>query len=694
MERLVRPAVRRALLHRLRALPAVRARRRRRRAEDARVGRARSPASRADTIRALARRLAATRTLITLAWSLQRADHGEQPYWAAIALAAMLGQIGLPGGGFAFGHGSMNGVGVPRADVPAPEFGAGREAARCASIPVARIADMLEQPLGEYEFNGVRDYYPDIRLVYWAGGNPFHHHQDLNRLRRAWARPETVVVHEIVVDGHRAACRHRAAGHDDAGAQRRRRQLARPLRVRDAPGDQAGRVEPQRLRHLPRARRARRPRGGLHRGPQRDAVAAAHLRRRAPRRARARHPSAGVRGVLARRLVRDPGAATAVRAVREVPRGSRCASRCARRRAASRLFSDDSRRASATPTVRVTRRGCRPPSGSAHRRRSASRCIWSRPSRPTACTRRWIPGPVARASKVAGREAIRLHPGGRGRARASRAGDVVRVFNDRGACLAGAVLDDGSIEGVVAMQTGAWYDPDDDGLDRHGNVNVLSPRRGYIAPDAGVRCAVRAGAGRAPRRRRRPKSKCIARPHSCDRNAARVRILLKASVRRQGDPMSTSALRTPAPARPDRAALARRFAEVRAASVAICAPLDARGPRRAEHARREPREVAPRPSDLVLRALRARAACEPELRAASPALRLPVQLVLRERRAASIRAATAACCRGRPSPRCTRTARASTSAWRRCSRPLDERRLADVAPRIELGLTTRSSTRS
>jgi biotin/methionine sulfoxide reductase len=38
--------------------------------------------------------------------------------------------------------------------------------------------------------------YPDIRLVYWAGGNPFHRHQDVNRLRRAWQRPETVIVHE------------------------------------------------------------------------------------------------------------------------------------------------------------------------------------------------------------------------------------------------------------------------------------------------------------------------------------------------------------------------------------------------------------------------------------------------------------------------------------------------------------------
>ena len=55
---------------------------------------------------------------------------------------------------------------------------------------------MLLDPGGAYEFNGRRETYPDIRLVYWAGGNPFHHHQDLNRLQRAWQKPETIVVHE------------------------------------------------------------------------------------------------------------------------------------------------------------------------------------------------------------------------------------------------------------------------------------------------------------------------------------------------------------------------------------------------------------------------------------------------------------------------------------------------------------------
>src|SRR6185437_2658791 len=42
----------------------------------------------AATIRDLARRMAAARSLVTCAWSLQRAHHGEQPYWAASACPA------------------------------------------------------------------------------------------------------------------------------------------------------------------------------------------------------------------------------------------------------------------------------------------------------------------------------------------------------------------------------------------------------------------------------------------------------------------------------------------------------------------------------------------------------------------------------------------------------------------------------
>jgi len=60
--------------------------------------------------------------------------------------------------------------------------------------------------------------YPDIKLVYWAGGNPFHHHQDINRLRHAFAQVETLVVHEIAWDRNGAPRRYRAARDHDTGA--------------------------------------------------------------------------------------------------------------------------------------------------------------------------------------------------------------------------------------------------------------------------------------------------------------------------------------------------------------------------------------------------------------------------------------------------------------------------------------------
>ena len=57
-------------------------------------------------------------------------------------------------------------------------------------------------------------------------------------------------------------------------------------------------------------------------------------------------------------------------------------------------------------------------------------------------------------------------------------GDLVRLFNGRGACLSVAQLDAGLRPGVVALATGAWYDPDwDNDADccKHGNPNTLTP---------------------------------------------------------------------------------------------------------------------------------------------------------------------------------------------------------------------------
>ncbi|WP_226781021.1 molybdopterin-dependent oxidoreductase [Oceaniglobus trochenteri] len=146
-------------------------------------------------LEALWNRIATGRVMLTASWSLQRADHGEQPYWALVALAAMLGQIGLPGGGFCFGYGSMNGVGAAgrRGFVPAME---GLPNPVGTPIPVACFPEALANPGRRFAFNGTTVIAPDIRLIWWAGGNPFHHAQDLNALEKAWQRPETVIVHD------------------------------------------------------------------------------------------------------------------------------------------------------------------------------------------------------------------------------------------------------------------------------------------------------------------------------------------------------------------------------------------------------------------------------------------------------------------------------------------------------------------
>lgn len=150
----------------------------------------------AERIRRLAQQLIVVRSFITCAYSVQRAHRGEQPYWMMIALSAMLGQIGLPGGGFSFGHGSMNGVGNERIATPTPESPSVKNPGR--AIPVARIADMLLNPGQPYTFKGETHRYHEIHLIHWAGGNPFHHHQQLNRLVEGWRRPETVIVQDIV----------------------------------------------------------------------------------------------------------------------------------------------------------------------------------------------------------------------------------------------------------------------------------------------------------------------------------------------------------------------------------------------------------------------------------------------------------------------------------------------------------------
>jgi biotin/methionine sulfoxide reductase len=86
-------------------------------------------------------------------------------------------------------------------------------------------------------------------------------------------------------------------------------------------------------------------------------------------------------------------------------------------------------------------------------------------------------GSYSRASKIQQREPMTINVED-ARARGIVDGDVVKVFNDRGAFLAGVIVSADIRPGVVQIATGAWFDPQTPGqrhsLDKHGNPNMIT----------------------------------------------------------------------------------------------------------------------------------------------------------------------------------------------------------------------------
>ena len=427
-----------------------------------------------EVIRDLARRMAAVRTLVTVTWSLQRAQHGEQPVWAALALAAMLGQIGLPGGGFGHGYGSMGDVGDTGPTVRLPTFYQGRNPVR-TFIPVARIADMLLNPGARYDYNGQRLTYPDIRLVYWAGGNPFHHHQDLGRLRTAFSRPDTIVVHE---PHWTASARHAdivlpvttSLEREDIGSGRRDTHLIAMHRVTAPVGEArddhdilAGLAG--RLGFGPEFTEDRGPREWLEHlyGQWREGMT------------RLGHDVPGFAEFWAAGEYRLPAGedrSTLLEAFRADP------SRAALRTPSGRIeITSDTVAGFGYADCPGHPVWLEPDEwlGSPLARRFPLHLIANQPS--TRLHSQLDVGETSQRGKVAGREAISMHPADAA-ARGIADGDVVRVFNDRGACLAGAVLTTAIRRDVVRLPTGAWFDPvpgaGPEPLCAHGNPNVLT----------------------------------------------------------------------------------------------------------------------------------------------------------------------------------------------------------------------------
>ena len=433
------------------------------------------------TIAGLARRMAGKRCLITVAWSLQRGDHGEQPYWMAATLAAMLGQIGLPGGGVGYGYGAMGGVGDPvrwldGLSLPQGKNPTGR------FIPVARITDLLERPGETYDYNGQRLTYPDTRLVYWCGGNPFHHHQDLNRLRQAWQRPDTVIVnepwwtatakHADIVLPATTPYERNDIGRTGSDPFLMAMQQAIPpqgqarsdyaifsglaARLGVATEFTEDRDEAGWLAHLYDRFRQQVAEKGLTLPGFEEFWQTGYVELPVTYQTREPKPFAAFRA--------DP-----VSHPLETPSGR---IEIFSQTIAGFGYAD----CPGHPTWMEPVEWSGSQAAAHHPLHLLSPQPESRLHSQLDC------GKTSLESKLQGREVMLIHPQDAA-PRAIADGDLVRLFNDRGACLAGARLSRGVRPGVVVLPTGAWFDPgaedgDGPGLERHGNPNVLTLDKG------------------------------------------------------------------------------------------------------------------------------------------------------------------------------------------------------------------------
>jgi biotin/methionine sulfoxide reductase len=422
----------------------------------------------ADRLRRLAHEMAAGRTLVNVVFALQRGEHGDQPVFAGLTLAAFLGQIGLPGGGYTHGFGSMGDFGVGFERVPMPAFPQGSNPV-AGFIPCARISDMLLHPGEEFRYDGRTLRYPDIKLAYWAGGNPFHHHQDLRRLTRALGRLDTFVVDEM----HWTP----TAKHAD---------IVLPVATTLERDDIAAGAGDARLR------------------VSRRAVAPY---------AEAREEFA-IFTELARRLTADfdegLSAAGWLRKIYEDWRATDASppappfdefweaggvplpQRPYDHPVFSDFRADPDLHPLQTPSGRIelysaTIASYGLPDVPGHAAWIEPTQWWRSPLAATydlhlLCNQpshrlhsQQDMGAASRSTKVAGREPIRLHPAD-AVARGLHEGDVARVRSAQGTLLAGVVVTDALSPGVAQMHTGAWYDPSAPDIADcvNGNVNVLT----------------------------------------------------------------------------------------------------------------------------------------------------------------------------------------------------------------------------
>ena len=418
----------------------------------------------------LARSLAGKRVLVVVAHALQRSEHGEQPVWMGGVLAALLGQIGLPGGGFNYALGTLAHYGKRTNAVPSAALAQGSNGVK-AFIPVARVADMLLNPGEPFDYNGQRLTYPHIRLAYWAGGNPFHHHQDLQRLSAAFRRLETFVVHEIAWT---ATARHAdivlpctmTLEREDIGAAPTDPVMVAMHRIAEPHGMARDDYDifcdlAERLGQRETFSEGRNTRQWLAAMYEKTRAGLASRGLEAPD-----FETFWGRGELT--LPQQPDSGGILRAFRDDPDGAP-------------LPTPSGKLQISSPQVAAFGYAdCpgHPAWVGQSETPSAEHPLWLVSNQPASRLHSQLDfGGHSQSLKQHGREVCCMNPIDAA-ARGLRAGDIARLFNQRGACLAAVSISDEIMPGVMRLPTGAWYDPRVDAQGRalcvSGNPNVLT----------------------------------------------------------------------------------------------------------------------------------------------------------------------------------------------------------------------------
>ncbi len=155
----------------------------------------------ADTIRALAREFATTKgVMLAPGFGIQRQDFGEQPILMSIALASMKGELGTNGGGLAVyvygGHGLPNAIGKGPGS-----FSAGTNPVTQLVLEQHFSYSLLNAPI-TFNHNGKSYTYPqpgksEIKLAYLTcGSRLINQHDDVNLQLQALQTLDTHIVQD------------------------------------------------------------------------------------------------------------------------------------------------------------------------------------------------------------------------------------------------------------------------------------------------------------------------------------------------------------------------------------------------------------------------------------------------------------------------------------------------------------------